>query len=220
MDQEFPGKIIADTLIYYYYYYYFDRPVERWGARHNNEQSCQRQMKNPRQKWKHRKMSWGVRQRIVILLQSDAYISKRLLMLLYQDSYLHKEKETSLLTSLMVNFGLTATSLFKIWTPAWIKAPLLPAAFTKESFFFTWQSGILSFFSGPIFFSFFFFPQGLSSAFDFSMRKNLRANLRANVSMHQTNSGKSPKFVFPPNFIFYSPICSNNCGVVFCENIF
>ena len=39
--------------------------------------------------------------------------------------------------------------------------------------------------------------------------------LRANVSMHQTNSGKSPKFVFPPTFIFCSPICSNNCGVVF-----
>ena len=40
-------------------------------------------------------------------------------------------------------------------------------------------------------------------------------NLRANVSMHQTNSGKSPKFVFTPTFIFCSPICSNNCGVVF-----
>ena len=44
--------------------------------------------------------------------------------------------------------------------------------------------------------------------------------LRANVSMHQTNSSKSPKFVFTPTFIFCSPICSNNCGVVFCENLF
>ena len=40
-------------------------------------------------------------------------------------------------------------------------------------------------------------------------------HLRANVNMHQTNSGKSPKFVFSPTFIFCSPICSNNCGVVF-----
>ena len=32
--------------------------------------------------------------------------------------YLHKEKETSFLTLRMVNFGLTTTSLFKIWTPA------------------------------------------------------------------------------------------------------
>ena len=31
-------------------------------------------------------------------------------------------------------------------------------------------------------------------------------NLRANVSMHQANSGKSPKFVFTPTFIFFSPI--------------
>ena len=43
----------------------------------------------------------------------------------------------------------------------------------------------------------------------------LKRILRANVSMHQTNSGKSPKFVFPPTFIFCSPICSNNFGVVF-----
>ena len=33
--------------------------------------------------------------------------------------------------------------------------------------------------------------------------------------MHQTNGGKSPKFVFSPTFIFCSPICPNNCGVVF-----
>ena len=39
--------------------------------------------------------------------------------------------------------------------------------------------------------------------------------LSANVSMHQTNSGKSLEFFFPPTFIFCSPILSNNCGVVF-----
>ena len=32
--------------------------------------------------------------------------------------------------------------------------------------------------------------------------------------MHQTNSGKSPKFVFSPTFIFCSPICPNNWSVV------
>ena len=37
--------------------------------------------------------------------------------------------------------------------------------------------------------------------------------------MHQTNSGKSPKFVFSPTFIFCSPICPNNCGVVFFVKI-
>ena len=42
--------------------------------------------------------------------------------------------------------------------------------------------------------------------------------LRANVNVHQTNSGKSLKFVFSPTLIFCSPICPDNCGVVFCED--
>ena len=44
--------------------------------------------------------------------------SRQVLMFLYQGWYLNKEKETFLITLCMVNFGLTATSLFKIWTPA------------------------------------------------------------------------------------------------------
>ena len=44
--------------------------------------------------------------------------------------------------------------------------------------------------------------------------------LRANVSMHQTNSGKSPEFFFTPTFIFCSPICPYNCSVVFLEKIY
>ena len=47
------------------------------------------------------------------------YDSRQLLMFFYQGWYLHKEKETLFLTSFMANFGLTATSLFEIWTPAW-----------------------------------------------------------------------------------------------------
>ena len=46
-------------------------------------------------------------------------------------------------------------------------------------------------------------------------RHKIRSQLRANVNMHQTNSGKSPKFVFSPTFIFCIPICPNNCGVFF-----
>ena len=43
---------------------------------------------------------------------------------------------------------------------------------------------------------------------------------RANVHVHQTNSGKSPKFVLSPALIFFSPISHYVCGVVFfCENI-
>ena len=39
-------------------------------------------------------------------------------MFLYQGWYLHKENKTSFLTLCMANFGMTATSLFEIWTPA------------------------------------------------------------------------------------------------------
>ena len=42
--------------------------------------------------------------------------------------------------------------------------------------------------------------------------------LRENVSVHRTNWNiveSRPKFVFTPTFIFCSPICSNNFGVVF-----
>ena len=43
----------------------------------------------------------------------------------------------------------------------------------------------------------------------------LAETLRANVNMHQANSGKSPKFVFSPTFMFCNPIGPNDCGVVF-----
>ena len=48
---------------------------------------------------------------------------------------------------------------------------------------------------------------------------NLNKNLRSNVGMHQTNSGKSPKICFHTYFYIWSPICSDNCGVVFFVNI-
>ena len=54
-------------------------------------------------------------------------------MFLHQEWYLHKERETSFLTLCMVNFGLTTTSLFKIWTPAWSSAST--SRFHKGSFF-------------------------------------------------------------------------------------
>ena len=40
------------------------RLVERWGGRHNNEQSCQKQKKIQQQNWKNWTMCWGAGQRI------------------------------------------------------------------------------------------------------------------------------------------------------------
>ena len=45
-----PGKV---THCRHVSFYHLDRSVERLGERHNNEQSCQRQRKNPRQRWKN-----------------------------------------------------------------------------------------------------------------------------------------------------------------------
>ena len=79
-------------------------------------------------------------------------------MFLYQGWYLHQGKETSFLTLCVVKFGLKATSLFKIWTPAWSSAST--NRFHK-GIFFSRQNGSLSFFFGPFFF-FFFLPKTFS----------------------------------------------------------
>ena len=107
-------------------------------------------------------MCWGARQRIHRQLPNSRRLmdSWRLSMFLYKGS--HKEKKTSLLTLCMANFGLTATSLFEIWTPAWSSAST--SRFHKGICFFSWQN----------FFCFvFFFNQGLSSALDFSISTEL-----------------------------------------------
>ena len=75
----------------------------------------------------------------------------------------------------MANFGLTATSLFEIWTPA------VQVAFTKEFYSFLIVDRMVLFLSySGLFFFLFFFYQGLSSAFDFSISKEL---LRVNFVM-------------------------------------
>ena len=98
-------------------------------------------------------------------------------MFLYQGWYLHKEKETSFLTSCMAHFGLTVTSLVK--SRHQHEAPLVQVVFTKEFFFLL--DRVVPFLSqfGPVFFFFcffFFISQGLSSAFDFSMSKDFSIN--------------------------------------------
>ena len=75
MDQDLPRKGIRCRQVYL-----LSRSLkERWGGRHNNEQSCQKQRKNPRQTWK---MCWGARNESTYSFQN--YDSWWLLMLLYQ----------------------------------------------------------------------------------------------------------------------------------------
>ena len=93
-------------------------------------------------------------------------------MFLYQGCYLYTEKETSFLSSWMAIFGLTATSMFEIWTPAWSSATT--NCFKRDFFLILTE---LSFFFEPVFFL--LFHQGLSSALyfcfsnDFSLIKEI-----------------------------------------------
>ena len=68
----------------------------------------------------------------------------------------------------MANFGWAATSLFKIWTPAW--SFVITSLFYKGNFSFLYRM-VLFLFSLGLFFLFFFY-QGLFSALDFSVSKD------------------------------------------------
>ena len=87
-------------------------------------------------------------------------------MFLYQGWYLHKEKETSFLTLCMANFGLTATFMFEIWTPA------CSSANTSRFHIFHFLDRMVLFLSSlGLFFPFFY--QGISSVSGFSIIKGL-----------------------------------------------
>ena len=122
------------------FFFHLDRLVERWGGRHNIEQSCQRQRKNTQQGWKNQKRYWGARQRIDIQLSKLQY-SKRLFMFLHQGWHLNKEKETAFSTACLANFGSTGTSLFEIWTSAWRNI----FSFLDRMLLFLSSLGLLSF---------------------------------------------------------------------------
>lgn len=50
-ESRFPGKVTHCRRVFFFFYP--NRSVARWGERHKNGQSCQRQRKNPQQKWKN-----------------------------------------------------------------------------------------------------------------------------------------------------------------------
>ena len=78
----------------------------------------------------------------------------------YQGWYLHEEEEPPFLTSFIASFGSTATSLFKIWTPAWSSTSI--SRFHRGIFF--------PFFIQRTFFRFWF-----SMSKDFSEKKKFHA---------------------------------------------
>ena len=147
----FPGK---SNPLQTCLFFKLDHSVERWGGRLKNEPSCQRQRKTVAKM--HGKTGKCAEEQDSELTDSfQNYDSRQLLMFLYQGQYLHKEKETSFLTLCnMAKTGLTTTSLFEIWTSTW--SYVSTNRYHKAIFFFSWQNGTLSFFFGPVFFSFSF----------------------------------------------------------------
>ena len=100
-------------------------------------------------------------------------------MFLYQGWYLHKEKETSFLTSCMAHFGLTVTSLVK--SRHQHEAPLVQVVFTKEFFLYLteWYPFFLSL--GLFFIIIFFFTKDFLLLIDFSMSKDFFHKQRASM---------------------------------------
>ena len=176
MDQDFPGKVTHC----WHVFLYLDRSMERWGGWHNNHQSCWRQRKNLRQKnGKTGKCSKERNNESTYSFQN--YDSRRLLMFLYQGWYLHKEKETSFLTSCMADFGLPRLLCSKSGRQR--GAPPVPVALTKDLFSFLDRMLLFLssldrflFFCFVLFLFILFFYIRLSSAFDFSMSKDFSIN--------------------------------------------
>ena len=142
MDQDFPGKV---THCRYLNFFYLDRKAERGGGRHNNEQICQRQRKNPRQKLEKPKnvlrsetTNWYTASKITIRGDCLCFCIKR------KPSFVH------LIWQILVWWWLL---FFEIWTPAWSSAST--SRFHEGIFFFSWQNGTLSFFGSAFFFFFF-----------------------------------------------------------------
>ena len=141
--------------------------MERWGGRHNNEQSCQRQRK-PAVKMEKpenvlRSKTTNRQTTFKITIRSDCWC------LCIQASV---KKKKPRFQHCVWQFGWTTTSLFEIWTPA--GSSDITSLIYKGIFFFSLQNGTLSFYFGPFFFlfSFLFFYQGVFSALDFSVSKD------------------------------------------------
>ena len=116
-------------------------------------QSCQRQRKNPRQRWKNRKMCWGARQRIDRQLSKLRFVSR--LVVVYM-------KGNLVFYIMYGKFWFHGDFFDRNLDTSWNRS------LSQRNFFFSWQNGTLSFFFGPGF----FFYQGLVPPFDFSMSKD------------------------------------------------
>ena len=113
IDQDFPGKVTHCRHVFFL--------NSLSGALRRTTQKWAKLPKAKENRGKNGKTGKCAEEQDSELTDSfQNYDSRQLLMFLYQGQYLHKEKETSFLTLCnMAKTGLTATSLFEIWTSTW-----------------------------------------------------------------------------------------------------
>ena len=143
-----------------------DRSVERWGGRHNNEQSCQRQrkpavkMEKPENVLRSKTTNRQTTFKITIwgdcwCLCIQGSIKKR------------KPRFQHCVWQSLVGRRLLCSKYGRQRG-----APTLQVSFTKEIFFFSLQNGTLSFFFGPfISFFFFFLPRSFFRSWFFRQQR-------------------------------------------------
>ena len=113
MDEDFPGKVTHCRHVFFIW-------IAQWSVEEEDTITIKVAKAKEKSATKMEKTAkYAEEQDNDSTYSFQNYDSRQLLMFLYQGWYLHKEKETLFLTSFMANFGLTATSLFEIWTPAW-----------------------------------------------------------------------------------------------------
>ena len=157
MDQDFPGNVTIAVL---------SRSLkERFGGRHNNEQSCQKQRKNPRQKMERpenvlRSETTNRDTAFKITIRGKSPLLNGLLFEVIFTVFVPRlvltNREGNLVFNIMYGKFWFDGDFFvpEIWTPVRSSASTSPFH-KKVPFYFSWQNG--TFFLRWAFFLFFLF---------------------------------------------------------------
>ena len=154
----------------------------RWGRRHNTGKVVKGTGKNPRKKWKNRKMCWES-------LDSFQNYDSRRSIFVYRLA-LAQIKGNLVVNSVYDKFCFEATS-FEIWASAWSSAST--GRFHQGCFSFLDRMVLFLSSKGLLVFCFSLFYQGLSSAFDFSSSRDFSKSIelpRLNFKFQVRNVNK------------------------------
>ena len=127
------------------FFFYLDRSVERWGGRHNNEQSCQRQRKKLAAKMENVLRSKTTNRPTAFKITFEAIVHVFVAR--------HAERKGNLVFNIMYGKFCFDGDFFVRNLDASVELRHCQSL-SRRIFFFSCQSGTLSLFFGPVFFSF------------------------------------------------------------------